>query len=306
MLKIGEAAKLFDISSRTLRYWEGEGILRSARAENGYRFYDDENATRIRQIVLLRRLKVPIADIERLLIANDVDRAIDILTRHLASMRRKAADAAALGAMVDALIQRLRAGKDFAQVLSHFEPQGTSALCASEAAPQILLSEGNASMNASELTNVRIVNLPAMTVASYCAQSETPEDDCSAVMDKFILENSLHKKSCFRHFGFNNPSPSEGNPVYGYEIWVAIPEDFGVPAPLTKKRFGGGLYASIATSMGEIGERWRQLYEWATHSDQYDVNLCVQWLEECIDYETFISDDEGAKQLDLLEPIRKR
>ena len=64
MLRIGDAAKQFSISNRTLRYWEDEGILKSSRAENGYRFYDDFNAVRIKQIVLLRKLKMPITDIE--------------------------------------------------------------------------------------------------------------------------------------------------------------------------------------------------------------------------------------------------
>ncbi len=40
------------------------------------------------------------------------------------------------------------------------------------------------------------------------------------------------------------------------------------------------------------------------HSDKYDVNSNIQWLEECIDFETFISGDENAQQLDLLEPIK--
>ncbi|MCL2478449.1 MAG: MerR family transcriptional regulator, partial [Treponema sp.] len=66
MLKIGEVAKQFNISNRTLRYWEEAGILESSRLENGYRFYDNENANRIRQIVMLRRLRMPIADIERI------------------------------------------------------------------------------------------------------------------------------------------------------------------------------------------------------------------------------------------------
>lgn len=149
-----------------------------------------------------------------------------------------------------------------------------------------------------------LLRIPEMIVASYKAESETLEKDCSEVMNKFILKNSLHKKSGFRHFGFNNPNPSENNPVYGYEMWVAIPEDFNVPSPLVKKKFEGGLYASITTKMGEIGERWKQLYNWVKSSDKYDVDFSFQWLEECIDFETFILGDENVQQLDLLEPIK--
>jgi predicted transcriptional regulator YdeE len=159
-------------------------------------------------------------------------------------------------------------------------------------------------MSANVLSDVRIVRLPAMTVAAYRAMSETPEKDCSEVMNKFVLNNSLQRKGCFRHFGFNNPSPSENNPVYGYEMWVAIPENFEIPEPLVKKQFDGGLYASIPTKMGEIGENWQKLYNWVKNNDKYEVDFSFQWLEESTDFETFISSDESAQQLDLLEPIK--
>ena len=159
-----------------------------------------------------------------------------------------------------------------------------------------------------KLSNVRIVRLPAMTMAAYRAESATPEHDCAKVHDKFVLENNLHKRSGFRHFGFNNPSPGEGSPIYGYEMWVTIPDDFEVPAPLEKKQFGGGLYASVPTNMNEIGERWGQLYHWCENSNKYDVDFSHQWLEECMDFKAFISDevDDSAKQLDLLHPIKEK
>ena len=90
-------------------------------------------------------------------------------------------------------------------------------------------------------------------------------------------------------------------------MWVTIPNDFNVPAPLVKKQFGGGLYASISTTMSEIGERWRLLYEWCNNSDKYEADLSYQWLEECtMDFEAFISEhiSDREKQLDLLEPIK--
>jgi len=306
MLRIGEAAKMFDISSRTLRYWEESGILSSVRMENGYRFYDDENSTRIRQIVLLRRLKMPIADIEKVFTAGNVGMAIDALTEHLENLKLEAALSNAISVLIEKLINHIQAEKDLAQVFSYLEMQELSTFFKHDEALQILLSERKHIMSANQLQNVRIVRLPPMTVASYRAESETPEKDCLEVMNKFVLKNSLHKTGGFRHFGFNNPSPSENDPIYGYEIWVTIPENLDVPKPLDKKEFGGGLYASITTKLGEIGERWQQLYHWATNSDKYDFDSNLQWLEECIDFETFILGDVSIQQLDLLAPIKPK
>lgn len=304
MLKIGEAAKMFNISNRTLRYWEDEGILSSTRMENGYRFYDDENTVRIKQIVLLRKLRMPIADIEQLFISGDYDAAIDALIHHFKNLKQEVAVLDSLSVLIERLIQRIKAEKNLSTVFSYLEKHASDTFSERKDVPQISLSERNIYMSANQLKDVRIIRIPEMTVASYRAESETPEKDCSDVINKFISENSLHKRGGFRYFGFNNPSSSENNPVYGYEIWVAIPEDFDVPKPLVKKKFEGGLYASITTKMGEIGERWQLLYNWVKNSDKYDVDFSFQCLEECIDFETFISGDENLQQLDLLEPIK--
>lgn len=302
MLRIGEAAKKFNISNRTLRYWEDEGILKSTRAENGYRYYDHESTIRIKQIVLLRTLQMPITEIERLFVSNDLKVAIDTLTNHLESLRNEAVIFDSLAVFVEKLIHHIKSGKSLEQVFGYLEAQADNTFSEPEQALQILLSERNIAMSANQLGNVRIVRLPAMTVASYRVESETPEKDCSDVMNRFVLKNSLHQSSCFHHFGFNNPSPAENNPVYGYETWVAIPADYAVPEPLVKKQFDGGLYASLSTKIGEIGERWQQLYNWVKNSDKYGIDTGSQWLEECVDFETFISGDESM-QLDLLEPI---
>jgi DNA-binding transcriptional MerR regulator/DNA gyrase inhibitor GyrI len=307
MLKIGEVAKQFNISNRTLRYWEEVGILESSRMENGYRFYDNENADRIRQIVLLRRLKISIADIEQIFLTADLNVARDALNNHLESLKKDNAESKSLIVLIEDLIRFISKQRSLKPVFSYIETLETTTDLESKEVLKFQLSERGIFMSTEKLGNVRIVKLPAMTVASYRAESSTPEDDCSKVFNQFVLKNNLHKRDGFRFFGFNNPSPSEGNPVYGYEMWVTISNDFEVPQPLVKKHFGGGLYASISTQMNEIGERWKHLYDWSKNNDKYDVDFSFQWLEECsMDFETFISEKvkDSEKQLDLLEPIK--
>ena len=306
MLRIGEVAKNYDISNRTLRYWEEMGIIKSSRMENGYRYFNSDNVSRINHIVLLRKLKMPIADIERIFIADDLGAAIDTLTGYLSKLKHDAAVYGYLISIIEELVQGIKSSQNLEQMFHHLETQ-SSAIDLRHTAPQIRLSERVIPMSKEQLTNVRIVTLPAMTIATYRAESATPEDDCSKIFNKFVLENNLHKRSGYRNFGFNNPSPSAGSPAYGYEMWVTIPEDFDVPQPLKKKQFGGGLYASISTNMNEIGERWYLLYEWCKHSEKYAVDSALPCLEECtMDFETFITEQvsDGEKQLDLLEPIK--
>lgn len=309
MLRIGDAAKQFNISNRTLRYWEEEGILTSTRTDNGYRHYDEDNVVRINQIILLRKLKMPITEIEKIFISNSMNVAVMTLTNHLENLKQEIMVNNSLAWLTEKLIQNIKSQKNLDQVFMYLEQSIDNPFPEYKEALQILLSERNNAMSANQLDNVRIVKIPAMVVASYRAESTTPEDDCSRVFNKFVLEHNLHKRDGYRFFGFNSPNPSEGNPVYGYEMWVTIPEDFEVPKPLEKKQFKGGLYASISTNMNEIGERWQSLYRWGMNSDKYDVDFSHQWLEECcMDFETFISSDvsDGEKQLDLLEPIKEK
>ena len=307
MLKIGEAAKQFNISNRTLRYWEEVGILESSRMENDYRFYDNENVNRIRQIVLLRKLKMPIADIERIFLTADLNVTREALNSHLENLKKENVLHNSLIELIEELMRYISGQKSLKPVFTYLETLNTTTEIEHKKASKIQLSKRGILMSTEKLDNVRIVKIPAMTVASYRAVSSSPENDCSKVFNKFVLENNLHKRDGFRCFGFNNSSPSEGNPVYGYEVWVTIPDEFIVPQPLVKKQFNGGLYASISTYMNEIGERWQLLYDWCKTSDKYDVDFSFQWLEECcMDFESFISEQvkDNEKQLDLLEPIK--
>jgi len=307
MTRIGEAAKQFGISNRTLRHWEDMGILKSIRTENDYRYYDKDNMARINQIVLLRKLKMPIADIEQIFIAGDFSMAMKALNKHLESLKQDTVSYQTLIVYMERLISHIRKTHSLDEVFSYLEVQNAATDSKHDIVPQITLSKKEISMLDERLRNVRIVRLPAMTVAAYCAVSATPEIDCAKVFDPFVLENSLHKKSGFRSFGFNSSDPSEDSPEYGYETWVTIPEEFTVSAPFTKKQFDGGLYASISATLNEIGERWTGLYNWCENSDKYEVDSSIQWLEELsMDYEEFISEQtsDGEKQLDLLMPIK--
>lgn len=64
-IKISELAKEYGISTRTLRFYEEEGLLFSVpRLGNKERVYDEENARRVNKILKLRELDIPISKIK--------------------------------------------------------------------------------------------------------------------------------------------------------------------------------------------------------------------------------------------------
>ncbi|MGC7869973.1 MerR family transcriptional regulator [Desulfosporosinus sp. SYSU MS00001] len=68
--KIGEFSKITNLTVKTLRYYDEQNILKpSYRAENAYRYYDDNDFERAKVVILLRNLDFSISEI-RDIIAN--------------------------------------------------------------------------------------------------------------------------------------------------------------------------------------------------------------------------------------------
>lgn len=54
-LTIKELSDLFEISPRTIRYYEEKGLLESMRKDNNYRIYDINSVNRLETILSLKR-----------------------------------------------------------------------------------------------------------------------------------------------------------------------------------------------------------------------------------------------------------
>jgi len=66
-LRIGELAKTLGTTTKTLRHYERMGILSPPqRTINGYRIYDENDLSRARQVVDLRRIGLSIEEIRDL------------------------------------------------------------------------------------------------------------------------------------------------------------------------------------------------------------------------------------------------
>ncbi len=67
-MKINEIEAAVGITKKNIRFYEAEGLLHPRRnSENGYRDYCEEDVVRLRQIKLLRKLDVPLAEIKSML-----------------------------------------------------------------------------------------------------------------------------------------------------------------------------------------------------------------------------------------------
>lgn len=62
-MRIGHLAQAAGVSCDTLRFYEKQGLIRSTRAENGYRFYAPETAQLITYIRTAQKLGFSLAEI---------------------------------------------------------------------------------------------------------------------------------------------------------------------------------------------------------------------------------------------------
>ncbi|MFW9980420.1 MAG: effector binding domain-containing protein [Candidatus Thorarchaeota archaeon] len=158
---------------------------------------------------------------------------------------------------------------------------------------------------------VEIRQLDPMTIASVQAIGKTPEEDAWKKLVAFAEPRGLlkdQKKNPI--FGFNNPDPTKGKEEYGYEFWIRIDSDMNLDEGVTKKKFGGGLYAvkrcnltkeatSEFTQEHGVSESWFRLHEWLKSSEYKKGSH--QWLEKSVNPN---KPDEDLL-LDLHMPIEK-
>lgn len=159
---------------------------------------------------------------------------------------------------------------------------------------------------------VRIVRLDPMRVASVQAISESPEPDAWKKLGKWARAKGL-LADLQKHpvFGFNDPNPTVGEKVYGYEFWIRIEDDTEIDDDqIQVKEFEGGLYA-VARCVVQNEEMpmkegmevpmfstWEKLVTWVQKS-KYDMGK-HQCLEKTMDPDAEFED----LILDLYCPIQ--
>lgn len=321
LMTISEVTKTFNVSTRMLRYYDEIGLLPSTRKQDyAYRVYDESAVRRLKQIITLRKLRIPLKKIA--LIFNNTEQ-IKIIEIFQESMDELDDEIAALQTIRDILsifttrlnsVAHTHIKLDIlndAEIMSVIQTLSLSKINFKEEYSLHDLNKANETL--STLKNVRIIHLPPCTVAASHYFGENPEDNAGKPLNEFVRSIELQRiKPDLRMFGFNNPSPI-GDETYGYEFWVTIPDELDVPFPLQKKYFKGGLYAAHCIKMGDFHE-WQLLGQWVMNSSEYEydtrepfgMNGC---LEEHLNAYSYFAGDENAAQfiqLDLLTPIKAK
>lgn len=80
LVKIRDMTTKYDLSARTLRYYEDIGLIQSIRSDDyAYRMYDEANVKRLEQILILRKLNISIKDIQRIFHTSGSEIVLEVL-----------------------------------------------------------------------------------------------------------------------------------------------------------------------------------------------------------------------------------
>lgn len=325
-LTISQVSKRYEVTPRMLRYYEKLGLISTLRREDyAYRIYDAEAVWRLQQIIILRKLRIPLKQIAVILQDERQQEALRLLRENLSQTDKEIEALDLVRQILRQITERLEENLRRKARYDMLEDAALREMIDVISFPKTNIKE-NADMsdlNKAEETlnkslNVRILLLPPCTVASYHYIGENPEEKVGSVICNFVKESGLYTiKPDARLFGFNHPNPGvlEGG-VYGYEDWVTIPDDMELPEPLEKKKFEGGLYAVLTIQFGDF-HLWEDLTRWVDENKEFEPNYSELGqevmggaLEEHLNWvyaaHTGIWDDGVTGQLDLMFPIRHR
>jgi len=330
---ISQVSKNCGISTRMLRYYEQIGLIKSLRKDDyAYRVYDESTVVRLQQIIILRKLRVPVKQIVNILNNRSAAETVEIFRQNINSLDEEITALSTVKSILMRFVEEISEKADvnlkllgdetlFSVINSLSFPDTQLLAGVKEIKEEVSMEELNkANKSINTLTDVRIIYLPPMTVATASACGENCEGKALEMTERFVKERNILKiKPDIRQFGFDCSmgATGVGENSNKYQVWVSIPDDMEVPEPLVKRTFKGGLYASHMIKMGDF-HHWDFLREWVNNSSEYDNDWntvrCTPWdqdmdkcLEESLNFWNNMQNpnfNPDNSQLDLLFPIK--
>jgi DNA-binding transcriptional MerR regulator len=304
LIKITDITNRLDISSRSLRYYEQIGLIKSVRPDfEKYRYFDNENVERLKQIIVLRKMQISIKDIIRIYESEDMSVVVDTFIGRINAIDEE----------VNALSEMKRITNEFLQTMIKNGIKKISALplLYEEMEKELIEVEEHKPVSFSELTavseklakpvDVVIVSLPAMRVISSILKENLLESDTYGFW-KWIQSQKLPTGEPGRHERF------EYQTTTGDVIIQRVSDDFCNDSPYDDFAFTGGLFAAINLYLDEdLGESFRSLIKNFDDNKFYEIDYThVGELRHPAMLENLISPDDKRELVAMLVPVKKR
>jgi DNA-binding transcriptional MerR regulator len=301
LIKITDLTTQLGLSSRSLRYYEQIGLIQSVRPEfEKYRFYESETIERLKQIIVLRKMQIPVKDILRIYESESMSVVVETFVNRIHAIDDE----------IGALAELKHIVGDFLQTMIDNGVTKISAipLLYEEMDKQLELMEERKPVTYEDLSNISerlgkpiessILSLPSMRVISSYLKENAKESDTEG-FSCYIQQNGFLPGNHER-FEFQNES--------GEVIILRVPDDFTNDSVYFGFNFDGGLFAAANVYLDEdLGERFRSLISSFDDNKYYQVDYQNDGsLRHPALLENLISPDEKRELVALLVPVKKR
>ena len=270
LIRINDVVDNLGLSSRTLRYYEEKGLLWSHHPDNkAQRYYDAEALERLKQIIVLRKLQIPIKDIVRIFESESTATLTQAFVDKLESLDVEITVLSELRRLVDDFLHKmLMSGiKKISAITLLYEETEKRLAEVEPYEPASFEKLSEISRDALRLHDVRIIRLPPVRMLT--SRFKTGQAD---ELDADKMQNM------FKCYGFT-PSPGMRNCFYRKEpddewiMMIKIPHDYDNQTPYADEHFHGGLYAVASAFIEDMDDTFILLRDWILKSEEYDIDI---------------------------------
>lgn len=320
-LTISQVSRSCDATPRMLRHYEKLGLIESRRIDGyAYRVYDENAVRRLRQIIILRKLRLSLKQIDSILRGGERE-ALRIIRENVSGLDGEAASLDRIRGALRIVSNRLEECVEKNKRFDLLEDPELSEIARSLGYSRAALKEAAGERECEDEIpdvgpNARIIFQPPFTVASYHFIGENPEDAAAETVSEFVKSAGLYEiKPDSRMFGISNPVHGvlDGD-IHGYEIQVTVPPEMEIPKPLVRKTVESGLYAALTIRWGEF-QFWSYFWHWLINNPVYEADQSripegAGCPEEYLNWVYFCHEGrEEARfesQMDLMIPVKRR
>lgn len=302
LIRISEIVDRFGVSSRTLRYYEEMGLLWSSHPDNkSQRHYDANALERLKQIIVLRKLQIPIKDIIAIFESENTVVLIQAFVNKLESLDTEISALSELRRLVDDFLHKmLMSGiKKISAITLLYEETEKRLAAAEKNEPVTLEKLSQIGREVLRLHDVRIIRLPQMRVLT----SRLKTGELKELDENLFVEYGFMPDPGLRNCFFRKEPSGE------WIMLIKIPKDYENTTAYIDETFSGGLYAITTSFMADIDDAFVLLRDWINRSGNYELDtdsggklLRDEIIEEILPQD--IVDKFKQYQQDVFVPIK--
>jgi DNA-binding transcriptional MerR regulator len=300
LVSITDLTKQLDVSSRTLRYYEQAGLIQSVRPQfKRHRYYEARTIARLEQILVLRKMEIPIKDIVRIYQSGDMSVVVEVFVDRVRAIDQQVDALSELKRIVNEFLERMIAHgikKISALPLLYEEMERREARKAATYERLTAASERLAGT-----PDISIIDLPSMRVlSSRCRESGSSDVEgfWGWLTRRGIQHGLPGQRTMFEY----------QDDAHQTVIIQRIDDDFHNDSPYVDYELEGGFFAAGGVYVDEdVGAFHQRMMEGFDGNPYYEVDYLHdgRMRHESM-VEPVVSPDSMRERVNVLVPVKRR